>query len=130
MVLEILTLTRPPVRDRLRRTAAMTSSRLGHAVLVGTSGLLTACSDDSCTSQDKARRVWNQHAYGITNVNDDLSIPTTQVPDFEHTNTWHSAIAMMGQEPALDLEAEILDVCLDECDSDTILLSWRLRTPS
>lgn len=85
---------------------------------------------DQDESWRSARKVWNQHAYGITNVNDDLSIPTTQVPSFSDTNTWHSAIPLTGEALALDLEADILDVCLEECDQDVVQLSWRLRNPS
>ncbi len=77
-----------------------------------------------------ARKVWNQHAYGITNVGDDLSIPTTQVPSFQDTNTWHSAVPTTGEATAIDLEGDVLDVCLDECASDRVFVTVRVRNPS
>lgn len=35
-----------------------------------------------------ARSVWNQHAYSITNINDDLSVPRNPVPSWQSHNTF------------------------------------------
>jgi FG-GAP-like repeat len=74
-----------------------------------------------------ARQVWNQHAYGISNINDDLSVPQDAVPNFQDSNTWHAAIATDGSVLENDLEAEILEVCTDECAAGTVLVTVRLR---
>jgi hypothetical protein len=75
-----------------------------------------------------ARSVWNQHAYHINNINDDLSIPSNPLPSFEHSNTWHSGV--MTTADAIErsnVEAEILDVCTDECEAGELWLSIRLK---
>ncbi len=66
-----------------------------------------------------ARQVWNQHAYSISNINDDLTVPVDATPGFSDTNTWHSAIATTGEELVHDLESEIFEVCDDECTGGT-----------
>lgn len=74
---------------------------------------------DQDESWRPTRNVWNQHAYHINNVNDDLTIPTEPEPSFVHSNTYHSAI-MTGADSfeVKNLEAEILDVCTDECEGE------------
>ena len=74
-----------------------------------------------------ARDVWNQHAYDIDNVNDDGSVPSTRSYGFTTHNTWHSAIATDGVGIEDDLEAEISDVCLDDCDTGSVWVAVRLR---
>jgi len=76
-----------------------------------------------------ARRVWNQHAYDIDNVNDDGTVPSTRSYGFTTHNTWHSAIATDGQSIEDDLEAEITEVCLDDCDDGSVWVAVRLRNP-
>ncbi len=80
---------------------------------------------DSAQSWAPARPVWNQHAYGIDNINTDLSVPQTASPSFTTTNTWHSAAVADGIGLTADLEAEILDVCTDECDDGVVYVSLR-----
>ena len=78
-----------------------------------------------------ARQVWNQHAYSITNINDDLSIPSTATPNFTTFNSWHSALdenTSMGQ--IVDLEPEILDVCVDDCDDGVLRVAGRVLNRS
>lgn len=72
-----------------------------------------------------ARNVWNQHAYSINNINDDLSVPVDAVPNFTTHNTWHSAIAVGEEVSGADLQSEILEVCEDECDSGTVWVTIR-----
>ncbi len=60
--------------------------------------------------------LWNQHAYSITNVEDDLGIPTTATPNFRSYNSWHAAPQRDATNDSMkDLEAEIVEVCEDEC---------------
>jgi hypothetical protein len=70
---------------------------------------------DKNKSWAPARKVWNQHAYSITNINDDLSVPINAKPGFSDTNTWHSAIATTGVGLVHDVEADIVDFCDEEC---------------
>lgn len=75
-----------------------------------------------------ARSTWNQHAYFIDNVNDDLSIPVTATPNFTTHNTWHSAISTEAMVPVGDdMAAEILDVCLEECDAGRVEVVVRVN---
>ncbi len=75
-----------------------------------------------------ARDIWNQHSYDIGNVNDDGTIPSTgREYGFTTHNTWHSAIATSGEMIEDDLEAEISEVCLDDCDTGRVYAAIRLR---
>ncbi len=74
-----------------------------------------------------ARPIWNQHAYDIGNVEDDGTVPSTREYGFTTHNTWHSAIATDGVGVEDDLEAEISDLCLDDCDTDRVWVALRLR---
>lgn len=75
-----------------------------------------------------ARPLWNQHAYSINNVEDDLSVPLHQTPNFTSHNTWHSALA----EPRLpddlkpDVSAEVLQVCDDDCAAGVVMVEARV----
>ncbi len=73
-----------------------------------------------------ARGLWNQHAYSITNINDDLSIPTDPTPGFVEHNTWHSAVPADRDPVGVDLQTELLEVCTDDCDDGTVQLAVRL----
>ncbi len=75
-----------------------------------------------------ARKLWNQHAYTINNINDDYSIPTNPLPSFQHSNTYHSAISPTYLTPDYsNLESEILDICTDECDNGVLWVNVRLK---
>ena len=77
-----------------------------------------------------ARKVWNQHAYSIGNINDDLSIPSNAVPAFSDHNTWHSGISTAGFGLVDDVEAVIVDVCDEECLSGTVYVTVRMHNKS
>ena len=81
---------------------------------------------DQDASWRGARTVWNQHAYSISNINDDLSIPTTFDPGFVQHNTWHSAIPTDLDAVGVDLVAEVVDVCTDDCDTGVFRLTVRM----
>lgn len=75
-----------------------------------------------------ARKLWNQHAYSIVNVNDDLSIPTTAAPNFTVYNNYHAAQALPpGTTLQDELESEILEVCQDDCDDGVLWVTARAR---
>jgi hypothetical protein len=99
----------------------------GHAEIVVTHanwGYAFSVYGDKTNSWAPARAVWNQHAYSITNIDDDLSVPTTAVINFTTLNSWHSAITGEGGDGFVnDLAAEILDTCSLDCD-DGIATVW------
>ncbi len=81
---------------------------------------------DQDNSWAPARKVWNQHAYAISQVNDDLSVPQDAEPAFSTHNTFRSALATDGGALAADLQGEILEVCTDDCDAGLLWVSFRL----
>ncbi|MDP2311686.1 MAG: VCBS repeat-containing protein [Pseudomonadota bacterium] len=77
---------------------------------------LTVFSDDD-RSWQPGRRIWNQHAYSITNVEDDGGIPLYQDPNWLTYNNFRSGDLTPGVSRAWpDLFVEIEDVCSDACD--------------
>jgi outer membrane protein assembly factor BamB len=85
---------------------------------------------DRDASWAPGRKVWNQHAYSISNVNDDLTVPQTAVQNFTTFNSWHSTLDRVDGSPLIDLAADVVDVCLDDCDEGTVLVSFRLLNRS
>jgi len=77
---------------------------------------------DADNSWVPARRTWNQHAYGINNIRDDLSVPIYATPNFVTHNTWHAGLTTSGVG-FTDLRGEIVDVCADDCDTGTFWVS-------
>ena len=63
--------------------------------------------------------VWNQHAYSITNINDDLSVPVDATPNF----TLYNGILHGSHQCGVcaDLSKTITNVCEDDCDK---VSSW------
>jgi hypothetical protein len=106
----------------------------GHAEIVVCHNFYSASAfsvyGDETASWMPARALWNQHAYTIGNIEDDFSVPVDATPSFLDTNTWHSAIATTGAGLGLDLEAEVLDLCEEECDEGRLWLSLRVRNVS
>jgi hypothetical protein len=105
----------------------------GHAeILVCHQGFDYALSvyGDKSNSWAGARKLWNQHAYSITNINDDLTIPQHPVQGFVASNTWHSAVATTGAAVGLNLGSEVLQVCEDDCDEGTVWVTGRVRNSS
>lgn len=64
------------------------------------------------------RTIWNQHAYSINNVNDDLTIPADPVQAFQDHNSWHAAtdVELYAGADIFDLQTEIVETCDAECD--------------
>ncbi len=73
-----------------------------------------------------ARSLWNQHAYSITNINDDLSVPRAAPPNWPAYNTFRSGSLLPSTAgEAADVVA-LADVCLDECDQDRLIVTVRV----
>ena len=80
---------------------------------------------DADDSWPPGRKIWNQHGYSISNVEDLGAIPTTRVPNWPTYNSFRSGD--IGQPPHewQDLGAEIWDVCDEECDGGKVYLgAW------
>ena len=83
---------------------------------------------DKTNSWAPARTVWNEHAYSITNINDDLTVPPTATPNFTVYNSYHSALALPpGEALGADLSAEILASCDDDCDRGWFEVTARVQ---
>ncbi|MFT7519716.1 MAG: hypothetical protein ACI9MC_001859 [Kiritimatiellia bacterium] len=72
------------------------------------------------------RQVWNQHAYSITNVNDDLSIPMNQEANWASHNNFRSGDAGLPPSEWHDVTVEVIEVCTLECP-DTLHLMVRVE---
>ncbi|MEZ4450584.1 MAG: VCBS repeat-containing protein [Nannocystaceae bacterium] len=71
------------------------------------------------------RKIWNQHAYNITNVNDDGTIPAKPNPNWATYNNFRSGdlSAADGLE-APDLVVITPDSCLNECTGADSVNVW------
>lgn len=67
-----------------------------------------------------ARQVWNQHAYFITNINDDLTIPANPTPNWQLYNNFRSGAISRQIGANLPDGTLDLDVCLTECEQNTV----------
>ncbi len=73
-----------------------------------------------------SRQVWNQHAYSITNVEDDLGIPSPGVPNWPTYNNFRSGDVMpSGAGMAAD-GVPLAEVCLDECELGRVVVWIKL----
>ena len=76
---------------------------------------------DASSSWAPARPIWNQFAYHITNVNNDGSIPTEQVPNWESWNSFRAGGTELGPGHWLpDLAPADAELCTAECSEDSV----------
>ena len=69
-----------------------------------------------------SRPVWNQHSYHITNINDDLSVPTVEAENWDTFNNFRTQD--QGERPGSwlpDLFLSDVDYCAD-CDGEEATL--------
>lgn len=92
---------------------------------LGLDSVMSVYGDADATWAD-AREIWNQHAYGITNINDDGTVPVNPTPSWSDTNTWHAGISLSSFADGVDLGVEILEVCEDECAVNRVFVTWRV----
>jgi len=72
------------------------------------------------------RTVWNQHAYSITNINDDLSVPRNPETNWPAHNNFRSGDpATPADKRAPDIWPALGDLCID-CEEESFELSYRL----
>ena len=73
------------------------------------------------------RKIWNQHAYHITNVEDLGGVPSEVTQNWSLYNSFRSGDVGRPPSEYWDLRAEILDVCEDECGAGTVYVSARVN---
>lgn len=79
---------------------------------------------DADGSWAPARPVWNQHAYAITNVNDDNSVPAVQKPSWKIWNSFRAGNSMTAVGLGLpNLAVGMPQVCTTECGTG-IVEAW------
>jgi hypothetical protein len=70
-----------------------------------------------------ARKIWNQHAYHITNVNDDGTIPANAVQSWTANNNFRSGDLLPADGAAApDLVLELAEGCEVLCFADSLVL--------
>ncbi len=90
-------------------------------VAVGDDGLQVYGSADD--SWPAGRRIWNEYAYHLTNVNDDGTIPEVEEASWESHNTFRSGDLTAGDALAApDLSVTSTSVCDDECGEGNLVL--------
>jgi len=74
-----------------------------------------------------ARKVWNQHAYSITNINEDLSLPSPALHNWPIYNSFRSAnLGAPNQGDRYDTVPIIEGVCTETCDEGSFKVLLRL----
>jgi hypothetical protein len=82
---------------------------------------------DADASWRSGRRIWNQHAYSITNVEDNGSIPRYQETNWLTYNNFRSGDLTPGVGYAgPDLFPRIEDVCVTECEEGNVTVWFSL----
>jgi hypothetical protein len=71
--------------------------------------------ESATTPWPAARPVWNQHAYNIVNVNDDLSIPSHPLPNWPSHNSFRSADMIPVSAGRFPDAVAIVAVCTEGC---------------
>ncbi len=73
------------------------------------------------------RQVWNQHAYSITNIEDDLSIPAPAVPNWPTWNSFRSGdIDPISGTMMVDARPVLADICERECRDGRIGIAYQV----
>ncbi len=83
---------------------------------------------DADDSWQPGRKVWNEHAYSITNVDDDASIPASPDVNWDSYNNFRSGDLIPGGSgySGPDLYPYIHAVCTDECSSGNLTIWYSI----
>ena len=82
--------------------------------------------EDADDSWMPATQIWNQHAYSITNINDDGSVPVYPDVNWDTYNTFRSGDLVAGQNGDFpDFFGIIDDVCA-ECEDNKLTVYARI----
>ena len=96
---------------------------VAHCSFGGRTGLTVF--GDANGSWPPGRKVWNQHAYNITNVSDFGSIPSPTKANWPDFNSFRSGDVGLPPDEFIDLRGQILDICEDECDDGRVYIAAR-----
>ena len=100
----------------------------GHAEIIYTSSAYSGSErgvrviGDANDSWQSSREVWNQHAYSITNIEEDASVPTAVEPNWLRYNTFRSGDVLAGLQGELPDLAGNIDVCEAHCDEGVVVV--------
>ena len=72
------------------------------------------------------RPIWNQHAYSITNINDDLTVPAPARPNWPQYNTFRSSDLSPLSGGATPDALVWGDVCTNGCEAGRIQVAVRV----
>ena len=78
------------------------------------------------SSWEAGRQVWNQHAYSIVNVNDDLSIPSAPASNWPNYNNFRSGDVNPGSGGRSPDAVPVVTVCTDECEYGRLVVHARI----
>ncbi len=73
-----------------------------------------------------ARQVWNQHAYAITNIDDDLGVPAAPEPNWPAHNNFRSGDPHPGSGGAAPDAVPLAELCEIDCGRGEHWLTVRL----
>ena len=84
---------------------------------------------DSSDNWVSTRRIWNQHAYHVTNINEDGSVPLSEEPNWlsPRLNNYRQNVQFDGIFNAPDLIAEYLTGDLSECIEQKLILLANIK---
>jgi hypothetical protein len=98
---------------------------VAHSILPGAASPVLGLSviGDADHSWRPGRRIWNQYAYHITNVDDDGGIPSSPAANWLTYNNFRSGDMEAGDGVAApDATLAQADLCEIDCDEDRIVL--------
>jgi hypothetical protein len=99
---------------------------LGHCQGNASIGAITIYGDAD-ESWPQGRKVWNQHGYQITNIDDDGSVPSPTNNNWPVYNSFRSGDVGAAPSEYWDLRGEVVDVCEEECDRGNVYVIGRVR---
>jgi hypothetical protein len=70
-----------------------------------------------------SRQVWNQHAYSITNINDDLSIPSPPDSNWPIHNNFRSGDPQPVSAGASPDAVPVVEICTKECPAGRVIVT-------
>lgn len=82
--------------------------------------------EDSADGFSPGLVYWNQHAFNITNINDDMTVPTYPDINWDSYNSFRAGPPIDALFPNKNLTVQLDDVCTMECSAGRITVWWSL----
>ncbi|MDP2314802.1 MAG: VCBS repeat-containing protein [Pseudomonadota bacterium] len=95
-----------------------------HGEYSTSAGGITILGDTSGFSA--ALAVWNQHQYSITNINNDGSVPTAPIANWDIINNFRAGPPISYVFENQNLTGKIHDICTDGCGAEEVVVWWSL----